>query len=110
MIPIQTLVATYNSTFDDPWKAGDFWAGFAKPFTDLLGPVAPAMLGIGLGGILYIVSGGRPALPAVVSILIGGFLLPFLPPAAKIGAFMSIVFGASIGLYSLWNGGGTRPR
>lgn len=100
----------YNSTYDDAFQSGDAWGGFVLPFTDLMGPVAPAMLGIGIGGVLYIISEGRPDLPAVVSILIGGFLLPFLPPAAKVGAIASILFGGALAVYSLWNGGGTRPR
>ncbi|GAA0293928.1 hypothetical protein [Halarchaeum salinum] len=105
-----TLVAAYSSPYDDPWMSGDAWKGFVMPFMDLLGPVAPAMLGIGVGGILYILTEGRPSLPAVVSILIGGFLMPFLPPVAKVGAFASIVFGGALALFSLWNGGGARPR
>lgn len=100
----------YESPYDDPWKAGDAWAGFVKPFMDLLGPVAPAILGIGIGAVLYILTEGRPGLPAVVSILIGGFLLPFMPPVAKVGALASIVFGGGLALFSLWNGGGARPR
>ncbi|ADQ66368.1 hypothetical protein GL213_14385 [Halogeometricum borinquense] len=107
---LSSTVAQYDSPYDDPWKEGDAWAGFVKPFMDLLGPVAPAMLGIGIGTILYILTEGRADLPAVISILIGGFLMPFLPPAAKIGAFMSILFGAALALFSLWNGGGARPR
>jgi len=107
---ISNGLAQYDSPYDDPWKEGDAWAGFVKPFMELLGPVAPAMLGIGVATILYILTEGRSDLPAVVSILIGGFLIPFLPPAAKIGAFLSILFGGTIALYNLWNGGGARPR
>jgi len=99
-----------DSPYDDPWLSGDWWKGFSLPFMDLMGPVVPAMLGIGIGGILYILTEGRADLPSVVMILIGGFLMPFLPPAAKVGAFMSILFGASIAVFSLWNGGGARPR
>ncbi|MBP1987247.1 hypothetical protein [Halolamina salifodinae] len=105
-----SLLLQYDSEYDDPWKEGNVWEGFTLPFTELLGPVAPAILGIGIASILYILTEGRPGLPAVVSILIGGFLMPFLPPTAKVGAFMSILFGATLALYALWNGGGARPR
>lgn len=107
---LTVALADYDSPYDDPWMNGDAWKGFALPFMDLLGPVAPAMLGIGIGTILYIITEGRADLPAVTSILIGGFLLPFMPPAARIGAFMSIMFGSTLALFSLWNGGGARPR
>ena len=66
-----------DSPFDDPWLNGDWWEGFTLPYMELMGPVVPAMLGIGIGGILYILTEGRPALPSVVMILIGGFLMGF---------------------------------
>lgn len=111
LLEVALVLATNESrNYEEPWMEGDAWEGFVRPFMDLLGPVAPAMLGIGIGGILYVLTEGRSDLPAVISILIGGFLLPFLPPAAKLGAIMSIVFGASLALFNLWNGGGGRPR
>lgn len=107
---LKLVVLQNRSPYDDPWMSDKPWEGFTRPFTDLLGPVAPAILGIGIAGVLYILTEGRTDLPAVVSILIGGFLLPLLPPAAKIGAVMSIVFGSALALFNLWNGGGARPR
>jgi len=100
----------YDSPYDDAWRNGDAWKGFVDPFLDLLGPVAPAMLALGIAGVLHVLTEGRTDLPAVVAILIGGFLLPFLPQAAQIGAVAAIIFGGAIALYNLWNGGGARPR
>lgn len=103
-------VPTPTSTLDDPVRDGDMAEALARPYTSLLGPVAPVMLGLFVGGVSYIWSGGRLALPATLSVLLGGYLLPFLPGPARAGGYLLILFGVAGALWSAWNGGGRRPR
>jgi len=104
----RVVLQNFTSEYSEPWKEMDWWKGVAMPFLDLMGPVAPATLGLGLSGIVYIWGGVE--LATVTLILIGGFLVPFLPGTAKVGAYLCVLLGISLALYTLWNGGGTRPR
>lgn len=99
-----------NSTLDDPVRAGDFAEALARPYLGVLGPIAPVMLGMFVFGVTYIWSGQRLALPTTLLVVVGGFLLPFLPPAAATGAYVLILGGVGLALWSAWNGGGARPR
>lgn len=57
----------------------DLWL---EPFFEVMGPVFPLIIAVGLMGMLYIYTRSM-AMPVVVAILIGGTFITTLPPAAQ---------------------------
>jgi hypothetical protein len=98
-----------NSTLDDAFLRGEWYEGLALPFTSLLGPVAGVLVAI-VFGVVMLEWSDTMAIPVVLGILVGGYLISFLPPAAQVVAYLGLLFGGALALYNLWNGGGARPR
>lgn len=106
-IVLQTNSSDNPGKYQDMWATGDWFDAIVMPFLDLLGPIFPLAVGLGLSGILFIWSGGL-ALPIVVMIIIGGALIPVMPPEAQAGAVGLLLVGIAFGLYTAWMDGGTR--
>lgn len=115
--PLQTVARTVTKlqTYDqdDPgrftemWGNGDWFKAVTDPFLDLLGPLFPLVVGLGLAGMLRVWSGGT-ALPVVVMIIVGGSLIPSLPPEAQSGAQLLLLLGIAAAIYFAWTDGGGR--
>jgi len=94
----------------EPFLQGDWFTGLAKPFTSLLGTaVAAVLVAMVLGGVLLEWSESL-VVPTVLGILVGGFIIQFLPPAAQVAAILLILFGGAYALFTAWNGSGASPR
>lgn len=109
---IQTLawivLQTANETgYRDSWLSGDVFAGAFGPFLDALGPLFIVIGALGVGGILYIFSGSM-SLPLVAIILISGYFIPHLPPAARAMVQLLLVAGIAYALYHAWMYGGSK--
>lgn len=98
---------TRGNTSTADWTSGNWFEGVANPFLELLGPLFPLILGIGIAGMVMIWSGSM-SLPVVLMILIGGMLIPFLPPEAQMGAQILLLAGIALALYNAWMHGGNR--
>lgn len=104
------IVLTNTSDPDkyaDLWASGDWFDAVVQPFLDLLGPIFPLVVGLGVAGMLFVWSGSM-ALPIVVMILIGGLLIPVMPPEAQAVGGGLLLLGIALALYRAWMDGGTR--
>jgi hypothetical protein len=108
---LHTIAQATNSSdpgrYRDLWSSGDWFDAVVMPFLDLLGAVFPLVAGVSIAGILFVYS-GSPALPIVTLIIIGGSLIPFLPPEAQSAALILILLGIAWALYTAWMNTGQR--
>lgn len=102
-----TTTSAVEGEYAGYWASGDWFTAIAQPFMDLLGPVAPLMLGLGLGGMLFVWS-GTLALPIVVFMLIGSMIIPLGPPQMQVAGYLLIMFGGALGAWKAYMGGGRR--
>jgi len=105
--PWNTSANLQNGTYGGLWSSGDWGHAVTAPFVNLLGPIAPLVLALGLGGMLFIYSDDY-GLPSVVIILLSALLFKYLPPAGQAISVVLIVGAVALALYSAWTGPGGR--
>ena len=90
-----------DDAFDGLWDME--WSWFYDPFRELLGPVAPAIAAITILTMSYIYTGGI-AVPTILSMLLGGAIIVYLPAQAQWMGGLLVLFGIFVGLYSMYIG------
>jgi len=80
---------------------------FTGEFMDLLGPVFPAAVAIWLMGVLYIYTRSM-AMPTVISILLGGSMIAYMPAEAQNVGILLVFAGIASSIWMFF--GGRRQR
>lgn len=68
---------------------------------------SPSLIGLMLSGALltslYIAGDGDAVVPAVITILLGGAMVPILPPQYVTLAYTVAVVGTAVAIFAAWN-------
>lgn len=94
-------------TYFEQWQNGQWWDAVIGPYLDVMGPVFPAAVALGIMGMSYIYSGSM-ALPAILAILLSPFIIAYLPAEAQTAGILVILAGIALGLARAYLGGGPR--
>lgn len=86
----------------DDLLAGDVFQALAGPFIDTLGLPLTAMIYFGAIGTAYYAVSGRPVMPAIMTILIGGVTLRYAPPAVGRFAVIALILTLTSVGYLAW--------
>ena len=94
-----------NELFDGLYDLDFDW--FADPYMGLLGPISPVIIAVTILTMSYIYTGGI-ATPTVLSMLMGGSMIVWMPPSAQAVGVILVLGGIFLAIYSMYEGGGGR--